>query len=142
MPCNNEGGSSMSVDQVQLNWPTELAVSPLDGSLHIVDDNVVLKVGNDGLVRVVAGRPLHCPPPPKGGGQGQPEGEPMWATSTSLASPQSIAFAPNGDLYVAESDSQRINRSLTQLHYFSLLTIKDQICLQTQNEPLRLAGHK
>ena len=56
MPCNNEGGgSSMSVDQVQLNWPTELAVSPLDGSLHIVDDNVVLKVGTDSLVRVVAG---------------------------------------------------------------------------------------
>ena len=32
------------------------------------------------------------------------------ATDASLIEPQSLAFAPNGDLYIAESDSQRINR--------------------------------
>ena len=46
MPCggSNGGGGSMPIKEVQLNWPTELAVSPLDGSLHIVDDGVILKV--------------------------------------------------------------------------------------------------
>ena len=46
MPCggSNGGGGSMPINEVQLNWPTELAISPLDGSLHIVDDGVVLKV--------------------------------------------------------------------------------------------------
>ena len=83
LPC--EGATP--ADEVQLNWPTELAVSPLDGALHFVDDNVVLKLTDDGRVSVVAGRPLH-----------------------SLVEPQSLAFAPNGDLFVAESDSQRINR--------------------------------
>ena len=64
MPCPASDGADASVpiDQVQLNWPTELAISPLDGALHVVDDNVVLKLTNDGRVRVVAGRPMHCPP--------------------------------------------------------------------------------
>ena len=58
MPC--EG--ALPLDEVQLNWPTELAVNPLDGSLHFIDDNVVLKLTNDGRVKVIAVRPLHCPP--------------------------------------------------------------------------------
>ena len=110
MPCGQEGneeagGGSMPIDQVQLNWPTELAISPLDGSLHIVDDNVILKVTNDGQVKVVAGRPLHCPPP-----RARQESNTILATTATLTAPQSISFAPNGDLYIAESDSQRINR--------------------------------
>ncbi len=95
LPCQG----SLDADQVQLNWPTELAVSPLDGALHIIDDNVLLRLV-DGRVSIVAGRPHNCPPSP-----GDDE-----ATSASLVSPQSLAFAPNGDLFVAESDSQRINR--------------------------------
>ena len=57
---------------------------------------------------MVAGRPLHCAP--VGGHRSQQSFSNDWATSTNLIQPQSIAFAPNGDLYVAESDSQRINR--------------------------------
>ena len=59
MPC--EGASAAS--EVQLNWPSELAISPLDGTLHFIDDNVVLKLTSDMRLTVVAGRPLHCPPP-------------------------------------------------------------------------------
>ena len=59
MPC--EGASVAS--EVQLNWPSELAISPLDGTLHFIDDNVVLKLTSDMRLTVVAGRPLHCPPP-------------------------------------------------------------------------------
>ena len=97
MPC--EGTTLAS--EVQLNWPSELAISPLDGTLHFIDDNVVLKLTSDKRLTVVAGRPLHCPPPHRTSDL---------ATDATLIEPQSLAFAPNGDLYIAESDSQKINR--------------------------------
>jgi hypothetical protein len=98
MPCE---GASPAASEVQLNWPSELAISPLDGTLHFIDDNVVLKLTSDKRLTVVAGRPLHCPPPRRASDL---------ATDSGLVEPQSLAFAPNGDLYIAESDSQRTNR--------------------------------
>lgn len=62
---------------------------------------MILQLTPDGRVKVVAGRPLHCP------ARGH---DTELATRATLVMPQSIAFAPSGDLYVAESDSQRINR--------------------------------
>ena len=99
MPCDG----AISIRDVQLNWPTELAISPLDNSLHFIDDNVVLKVTRDERISVVAGRPLHCPPAAGAADSGM-------AAHATLVEPQSLSFAPNGDLFVAESDSQRINR--------------------------------
>jgi YD repeat-containing protein len=64
---------------------------------------MILQLTPDGRVKVVAGRPLHCPTPTRAY-------DTDLATHATLVMPQSIAFAPNGDLYVAESDSQRINR--------------------------------
>ena len=64
---------------------------------------MILKLAEDGRIRIVAGRPIHCPAP-----QGGYDSD--LATHTSLISPQSMAFASNGDLYIAESDSQRISR--------------------------------
>lgn len=60
LPCT--GG--LPANQVELQWPTGLALSPLDGTLHILDDHVVLQVTDDGSVRVRAGTPLHCPANP------------------------------------------------------------------------------
>ncbi|KAG8184007.1 hypothetical protein JTE90_024464 [Oedothorax gibbosus] len=102
---------TLSLAQVNLRWPTELSINPLDGSLHILDDHLVLKVTPDGRLKVVAGRSIQCPPNP----QQQQQSSSMskssdLATEVYLESPQSIAFAPNGDLYVAESDSQTVNR--------------------------------
>ncbi|XP_071453131.1 teneurin-m isoform X1 [Hetaerina americana] len=99
IPC--EG--TLNVEEVHLRWPTELAINPLDNTLHIIDDHMILQLTPDGRVKVVAGRPLHCPSP--AGSYGT-----ELATHATLVMPQSIAFGPNGDLYVAESDSQRINR--------------------------------
>ncbi|CAH1394248.1 unnamed protein product [Nezara viridula] len=97
IPC--EG--TLSVEEVHLRWPTDLAINPLDNSLHIVDDHMVLKLTADYRVKVVAGRPLHC----------QARGlDNELATQATLVMPQSIAFSSSGDLYIAESDSQRINR--------------------------------
>ena len=95
---------SFTFDEAALRWPTDLAVNPLDDSLHLVDDNLVMKVTRDGRVNIVAGRPLHCP---------RPQEEEQYlnlASQTTLVSPQSISFSTTGALFIAESDSRRINR--------------------------------
>ena len=99
LPCSG----TLAVSDVYLRWPTSLAVSPLDESLYILDDHHILRVTKDGRVKVIAGRPLNCPPR-------KPDTPSDLAAYTTLRSPQSLAFTPNGDLYVAESDSERINR--------------------------------
>lgn len=99
IPC--EG--TLNIEEVHLRWPTELAINPLDNSLHIIDDHMILQLTPDSRVKVVAGRPLHCASPATGYDM-------ELATHATLVMPQSIAFSPAGDLYVAESDSQRINR--------------------------------
>ncbi|XP_065159892.1 teneurin-m isoform X3 [Atheta coriaria] len=99
IPC--EG--TLNLEEVHLRWPTELAINPIDNSLHIIDDHMILQLTSDGRVKVVAGRPLHCASPVSGY-------DIELATHATLVMPQSIAFSAAGDLYVAESDSQRINR--------------------------------
>ncbi|ODN01413.1 Teneurin-m [Orchesella cincta] len=99
IPCQG----TLKVEEVHLRWPTELAVNPLDNSLYIIDDHMILKLTGDNRIRIIAGRPFHCPIPAGGF-------DLDLATHTALISPQSITFGPNGDLYVAESDSQRVNR--------------------------------
>ncbi len=51
-----------------------------------------------------------CPPPLIPGSSSAPSAAAAAAAAASLVEPQSLAFAPNGDLFVAESDSQRVNR--------------------------------
>ncbi|XP_037907848.1 teneurin-m isoform X3 [Hermetia illucens] len=99
IPC--EG--TLKLEEMHLRWPTELAVNPLDDTLHIIDDHMILRMTPDGRVRIVSGRPLHC-------ATGSVNFDNDLATHATLVMPQSIAFGPMGDLYVAESDSQRINR--------------------------------
>ncbi|XP_046809051.1 teneurin-m isoform X2 [Lucilia cuprina] len=99
IPC--EG--TLKLEEMHLRWPTELAVSPLDNTLHIIDDHMILRMTPDGRVRVISGRPLHC-------ATSSSVYDSDLATHATLVMPQSIAFGPLGELYVAESDSQRINR--------------------------------
>ena len=75
----------MFLFQVQLSWPTEVAVNPLDGTVHFIDDAMVLQLTKDGRVQIAAGRPLHCHP-----SQYEEEGP----QSSALLEPQSIAFSP------------------------------------------------
>uniref|UniRef100_A0A182N316 Teneurin-2 n=1 Tax=Anopheles dirus TaxID=7168 RepID=A0A182N316_9DIPT len=116
VPC--EG--TLKIEEMHLRWPTELTINPLDDTLHIIDDHMILRMTPDGRVRVIAGRPMHCA---TAGGSGNGSGTGVsssvaaslsydtdLAIHATLVMPQSIAFAPSGDLYVAESDSQRINR--------------------------------
>lgn len=55
-PCRG----AIPAQQAQLQWPTGLALSPLDGALHFIDDRLILKLTADMKVQLVAGTPLHC----------------------------------------------------------------------------------
>ncbi|KAL5290836.1 TENM2.2 family protein [Megaselia abdita] len=99
IPC--EG--TLKLEEMHLRWPTELTVNPLDDTLHIIDDHMILRLTPDSRIRVISGRPLHCP-------QANVAYDSDLATHATLVMPQSISFGPMGNLYVAESDSQRINR--------------------------------
>lgn len=101
-PMQCEG--TLRLEEIHLRFPTALAINPLDDTLYIVDDHMILKMTPDSRVHVVAGRPLHCAK------SKQLPYDSESVLHASLVKPQSIAFGPNGDLFVAESDSQRINR--------------------------------
>nr|CAD7259172.1 unnamed protein product [Timema shepardi] len=124
VPCHG----AIPAQQAQLQWPTGLSLSPLDGSLHFIDDRLVLKLTDDLKVKVVAGTPLHCHASTVEHHQGTktdtttgvetaetqiqgvPESEEgSKATSTVLGSVLALAFSPTGDLFIAESDSRKVN---------------------------------
>ena len=99
IPC--EGSSDLK--EITLKWPVDMAVNPLDDSVYFVDDSMILKLTGNRHLQVVAGRPLHCT-------RARSSYYNNFASYSTLTSPQAIAFSPTGELYIAESDSQRINR--------------------------------
>lgn len=105
---------AIPAQQAQLQWPTGLALSPLDGSLHFIDDRLVLKLTGDLKVRVVAGTPLHC----ASGANSQDLQRQVNASGLSavgkkpdevLGSVLAVTFSPTGELYIAARDSHRVN---------------------------------
>eukprot|EP00062_Callorhinchus_milii_P001146 gi/632936225/ref/XP_007893009.1/ PREDICTED: teneurin-1 [Callorhinchus milii] len=97
--------SIMDISQVRLEWPTDLAVNPMDNSLYVLDNNIVLKVSESKRVRIVAGRPIHCQVP----------GMDHFLVSkvavhSTLESARAIAVSHSGVLYIAETDERKINR--------------------------------
>uniref|UniRef100_A0A8C6L8M9 Teneurin-4 n=1 Tax=Nothobranchius furzeri TaxID=105023 RepID=A0A8C6L8M9_NOTFU len=97
--------SVMDISQVRLEWPTDLSVSPMDNSLYVLDNNVVLQISENHQVRIVAGRPMHCQVP----------GIDHFLMSkvaihATLESANALAVSHNGVLYIAESDEKKINR--------------------------------
>ncbi|KAA0716697.1 Teneurin-1 [Triplophysa tibetana] len=97
--------SRMDISQVRLEWPTDLAVSPLDNSLYVLDNNLVLQVSESQQVRVVAGRPIHCP---------MASIEPVLlgkaAVRSVLEGAKAIAVSQQGTLYIAETDDRKHSR--------------------------------
>jgi len=103
-------GGTTRLEDAALRWPTEMAVHPLDNSLYFVDDGVVAKVTTDGRLQMVAGRPLHCRPSDGAAAAAALGSFFNFASQSTLVSPTSLSFSLQGDLYLAESDSRRINR--------------------------------
>ncbi|PNI56967.1 TENM4 isoform 4 [Pan troglodytes] len=97
--------SVMDISQVHLEWPTDLAINPMDNSLYVLDNNVVLQISENHQVRIVAGRPMHCQVP----------GIDHFLLSkvaihATLESATALAVSHNGVLYIAETDEKKINR--------------------------------
>lgn len=99
--------------EAQLQWPTGVALSPLDGSLYFIDDRMILKLTVDMKIKVVAGQPSHCR-------TANVDGQKTTTKTTNITQSEynedsnlgtilAIAFAPSGVLYLAESDSKKAN---------------------------------
>lgn len=95
IPCRG----AIPASQGQLQWPTGLSLSPLDGSLHFIDDRLVLKLTADMKIKVVAGTPLHC----------HREDNSTNSQEEVLGTVLALAFSPSGDLFIAEADTRRVN---------------------------------
>ncbi len=98
---------------MNLQWPSEITINPIDDSIHVLDENLVIKLTLDGQASVVAGISYNCPV--------APETEPTGHNATSrlghkmanqeaLESPSAIAFSGTGDLYIAETDYNMVHR--------------------------------
>ncbi|XP_044748405.1 teneurin-a isoform X3 [Coccinella septempunctata] len=96
IPCRG----AIPASQTQLQWPTGLALSPLDGSLHFFDDRLVLKLTADMKVKVVAGTPLHCH---------KEDNLTRVNNENILGTVLALAFSPLGELYIAEADTHKVN---------------------------------
>ena len=59
IPCDG----TVNLKDINLKWPVDLAVNPLDNSVYFTDDNIVMKITENEHLKVVAGRPLHCSRP-------------------------------------------------------------------------------
>ncbi|XP_077334858.1 teneurin-1 isoform X5 [Lithobates pipiens] len=97
--------SGMDISRVRLEWPTDLAVNPMDNSLYVLDNNIVLQISDNNQVRIIAGRPIHCQVP----------GIDYFLVSkvaihSTLESARAIAVSHSGTLYIAETDERKINR--------------------------------
>ncbi|MBI4454589.1 MAG: SMP-30/gluconolactonase/LRE family protein [Acidobacteria bacterium] len=84
----------------QLASPRGLAFGP-DGSLYIADtsNNRIRRVGLDGIITTVAGS-----------GTAGFGGDGGLATQAKLSAPAGIAVGPDGSIYVADSNNDRIRR--------------------------------
>uniref|UniRef100_A0AAY5ER53 Teneurin-3 n=1 Tax=Electrophorus electricus TaxID=8005 RepID=A0AAY5ER53_ELEEL len=96
--------TSMHIGQVRLEWPTDLAINPMDNSIYVLDNNVVLQITENRQVRIVAGRPMHCQVPGIEYALGKR------AIQTTLEGATAIALSFSGVLYIAETDEKKINR--------------------------------
>ncbi|XP_071361050.1 teneurin-3 isoform X2 [Trachinotus anak] len=96
--------TSMHIRQVRLEWPTDLAINPMDNSIYVLDNNVVLQITENRQVRIVAGRPMHCQVPGIEYTMGKR------AVQTMLEGATAIALSYSGILYIAETDEKKIHR--------------------------------
>ena len=94
------GGDGGPASEARFDNPLTVAVGP-DGSFYIADfqNHRIRRVGPDGIITTVAGTGR-----PSFGGDGGP------ASEAQLRSPQIVAVAPDGSLYITDTDNHRIRR--------------------------------
>jgi len=93
-----------------LRWPTALAVNPLDNSLHILDNGLVLKLTRDSHIITVAGRSPLCAAFVNSSATTSLDEDSSSAMDSVLEHVENLAFSPDGDLYLVESNGEEIRR--------------------------------
>lgn len=98
---NGDGGQAT---QAELANPKGVAFAP-DGSYFIADssNNRIRKVSTTGIITTVVGDGNLCAPLTACGDGGQ-------AILAQLANPTDVAIAPDGSLYISDTDSNRIRK--------------------------------
>jgi sugar lactone lactonase YvrE len=98
-------GDNGQATSAQLNWPTAIAFDQI-GNLYIADggNHTVRKVTPAGLITLVAGI---------GNSYGY-NGDNILATSAQLNTPQGVAVDFSGNVYIGDSNNQRVRMVNTQ----------------------------
>jgi RHS repeat-associated protein len=93
------GGDGGPAVDAQLNYPCGVDIAP-DGVIYIADtdNHRIRRVGLDGIITTIAGSYEGY------GGDGGP------ATSARLKNPGDVAVGPDGSIYVADRENQRIRQ--------------------------------
>ena len=102
LPCAH----ILRADEIQLQWPTALALDPVDESLYFVDDSMILTLTSDLRVRVVAGRSQLC---------AASESPSDIATERTFGPIQDISFDSAGVLYVVERNQANRKSAITSI---------------------------
>ena len=92
-----------AAEDLRLQWPTKLALSPLDNTLHIVDDSMVLRLTPDMRLQAIAGVSPLC--------EKSSEDSSDMADRRRLGPIGDIDFAPDGTLYLLETSAKKKKRS-------------------------------
>jgi class 3 adenylate cyclase len=91
-----EGPDGQAATKTNLDHPVAVALDS-DGRLYLVDGNRVRRINADGTVSTIAGT-----------GQAGVQGDGGPATSAELDGPQSVAIDSSGDVFIADSQNNRV----------------------------------
>jgi sugar lactone lactonase YvrE len=99
---SGDGGQARSAD---IQCPAGMAFGP-DGALYFADhaNNRVRRIAKDGIITTVAGRG------PAGVNQGSFAGDGGPAIDARLQEPWGVAFDPDGNLFIADRDNDRVRK--------------------------------
>src|SRR5205814_6736891 len=112
---NGYDGDDKLATSAALNTPYAVACAP-DGTIYIADTlNYRVRVidPKTSLIRTVAGDGT--------GGEGDQIGDGGPATSAHLNMPSDVAVAPNGDLYIADMEHNRVRKVDARTHVMSTI---------------------
>lgn len=77
---------------MKLQWPSQVAINPLEGSLYFIDDHMVLRLTPDRRVMIIAGQPNYCK------SERKRRGVTAFNDTDQIGSFTNFAFGPSGEL--------------------------------------------
>jgi sugar lactone lactonase YvrE len=111
-------GDGGPASEAQIFLPMGMA-SGADGALFLADasNHVIRRIDADGTIRTVAGTKVQSPSRPALGDNGP-------VITATLSSPNAVALAPNGDLFIADTTNRqlRVIAALDGSRYGMMLT--------------------